>query len=482
MTNFLEELKNKKNIHVVGVAGIECSAIALFLHKIGLELVTLHDFSDKGKFEEVFKASRDYLRPKEAEKAYQNLIDTGYKINFRDEYLEGIEKADLIFISQGWFRYDSNQKLKELEGKIPFSSATELYLRLSSCPIIGVTGTVGKSTTARLIYKMLKTAGKSVILSGNDRDNPPVLEKILDLNKNSYLILEISNRQLINLNYSPHIAVVTNIYPNHLDDHGTYENYIAAKRNIVAHQKKNDFAVLNFDNKVTRSFKKDTEAKTIYYSYKEALEEGISKKESKIVVDGLKEVLEIEKLKLLGGHNILNIMAALAVGTILKVDIYDIQKAFYSFCGLKHRMEKVKEIKGVSYIEDSQSTNPNSTVAAIEALKNKKVILIAGGFRPKFDISEFSGMVKSFSSPNIKKVFLIGKIAPVLYKEYLRQGGKEKQVSVCQNLQIAVKKAKDLAKRGDLVLLSPGVESFGEFKDYRERGEKFKKLITESIK
>lgn len=452
----LKELKSKKNIHIVGAAGIEGAAVACFLADQKIKNVTLHDFSSKAEFESSFKNSRDYLMSSQADKAYQELINTNYKIYFKQDYLKDIEKADLIFISQGWYRYESNKKLKGLKGEIPFSSLTELYFQLSPCPIIGITGTVGKSTTTRLIYEMLKNCGKKAYLSGNDRDNPPVLDKLLKLPKNAYLVLEVSNRQLIDLKYSPHIAVVTNIFPNHLDDHKSFRNYIAAKSNLVSHQKKDDFAVLNTENKVCRDFAELTKAKVVYFSAEEKL----------------------DKLKLVGRHNLSNIAAARTVGEILNLNRGYMQKAFISFKPLKHRLQKIAKIKGVIYIEDSQSTNPNSTISAIDALRDKKIILIAGGYRPKFKISEFKGLVSSFADPQVKQVFLIGKIAPILLREFVRQKKASKsKVKICADLAEAIKGASESAKRGEAVLLSPGVESFGEFKDYRERGEKFKQLV-----
>lgn len=478
MTNrYLAVLKSKKNIQIVGAAGTEGSTVALFLADQGIKNVILHDFSAKEDFKHNFINSRDYWQKKEAEETYQKLIKTGYKINYKEDYLEGIEKADLIFVSQGWFRYPANQKLKELKGKVPFSSVTELYFQFSPCPIIGITGTVGKSTTANLIYQMLKDCGQKAYLSGNDRNSRPILHKLLKLPKNAYLVLEVSNRQLIDLDYSPHIAVVTNIFPNHLDDHGSLANYIAAKRNIVAHQKTSDYAILNYDNDETQRFSQNTPAKIYFYSLK-------SKKGSlkKAVFVGADKFPAGNNFKLKGEHNLANILAAFSVALILKLNLEQASRSLAKFEGLKHRLERVAEKNGVVYVEDSQSTNPNSTIAAIGAFENKSIILIAGGFRPKFKIAEFKGMMAKFAEEKVKQVFLIGKIAPVLFQEFKRQKKAPlDKIKICADLAEAVRLSSEIAKKGDVVLLSPGVESFGEFKDYRERGEKFKELINEFI-
>lgn len=486
VNKYIEELKKKKNIHIVGAAGIEGSAIAYFLANLGIENVTLHDFSSKKDFEESFKSSRDYLTPQKALAAYERLIDAGYKIHFKDNYLKDIEKADLIFISQGWFRYESNKKLKCLEGKIPFSSVTELYFKLSPCPIIGITGTVGKSTTTRLIYRMLKSCGKKAYISGNDRDNPPVLDRLLNFSKDAYLVLEVSNRQLINLNYSPHIAVVTNVLPNHPDDHKNFFEYVKVKSNIVAHQKEKDFAILNADNKEASKFKKLTPAEVFFFSVEKERKNGAYFKDNIVwlSIGGSKgKLIETKKIKLPGKHNLLNIMAALLVGQCLKLDKRCIAKTLSDFKGLKHRLEFVAQKNKISFYEDSQSSSPYSTTSAIEAFTGKKMILIMGGYRANAKESDYSQTASNFFMPQVKAVFLIGRVAPVIQNEYFRQKRTRAHgpdiIRDCQILPKAMIEAAKIASPGDAVVLSPGAESFGEFKDYRERGDKFKNLISE---
>jgi UDP-N-acetylmuramoylalanine--D-glutamate ligase len=484
--NTLEELKNKKNIHIVGAAGIEGSAIAYFLADQGIKNVILHDFSEKKDFENSFIDSRDYLTPNKAQEAYERLINTGYKINFKDSYLKDIEKADLIFISQGWFRYESNKKLKCLEGKIPFSSVTELYFQLSPCPIIGITGTVGKSTTTRLIYEMLKGCGKIVYISGNDRDNPPVLDKLLKFSKDAYLVLEVSNRQLINFNYSPYIAVVTNVLPNHPDDHKNFFEYIKVKSNIVTHQKEGDFAILNADNKEANKFQKLTPGEVFFFSVEKERKNGAYLKDNAIwlSISGSKgKLVEAKEIRLPGKHNILNIMAAILVGQCLKLDKKCIAKTLSDFKGLKHRLEFVGQKNKISFYEDSQSTSPYSTASAIEAFIQKKMILIMGGYRAHAKESDYSQTASNFFMPQVKAVFLIGKVAPIIQNEYFRQKRTRAHgpdiIRDCQILPKAMEEAAKIASPGDAVVLSPGAESFGEFKDYRDRGEKFKEHIND---
>ena len=483
INKFIEELKSK-DIHIVGAAGIEGSAVAVFLYGQEAKKVTLHDFSEKAKFEESYKNSRSYLKPGEADESFKRLISTGYKICYKNNYLKGVENADIIFISQGWYRYESNKKLKELKGKIAFSSVTELYFELSPCPIIGITGTVGKSTTTRLIFEMLKKCGKKAYISGNDRDNPPVLDKLLKISKDSYLVLEVSNRQLIDLEYSPHIAVVTNIFPNHPDDHKDFAEYIKVKSNIVKYQTKSDSAVLNADIKESAGLKSKTLAKTYLFSIERAQKNGAYLKDNYIwlSINGSRgKLIEIDKIKLPGAHNILNIMSSLLVGHIVRLDKNRMVEALINFKGLKHRLEFITNKKGISFYEDSQSTSPYSTTSAIEAFKGKKMILIAGGFRAGAKEADYSETVEKFFMPHLKAVVLIGKVAPIIQNEYYRQKRTRAHgpdfIRNCGNLPEAMKQVKKLAEKGDNVVLSPGAESFGEFKDYRDRGEKFKKLV-----
>jgi UDP-N-acetylmuramoylalanine--D-glutamate ligase len=495
MNKIIEELKSKKNIHIVGAAGIEGAAIACFLAQEGIKNVTLHDFSNKKDFEQSFKNSRDYLKADKADEAYNRLINTGFKIYYKHDYLKGIQKADLIFVSQGWYRYEANKKLFSLKGKIPFSSVTELYFQLAPCPIIGITGTVGKSTTTKLVYEVLKGGGKKVYISGNDRDNPPVLDKLLTMEKDSYLVLEISNRQLINLNYSPHIAIVTNIYPNHPDDHKNFAEYIKVKSNIVIHQTKNDFAILNADNKESAEFKNLTPARVYFESVEREVKNGVYLKENYIWMglNGSKgKIMKAEELKLPGIHNLLNAMPAIIVGQIIGLNKRKMVSVLSSFKGLKHRLEFVVKKGGISFYEDSQSTSPYSTTAAIEAfapidlqakkLQPKKLILIMGGYRLDAKESDYSETVSKFFMPHVKAVLFIGKVAPIIQNEFFRQRrtrvSQAELIKNCKTLPQAMEEAKKIAEKGDTILLSPGAESFGEFKDYRDRGDKFKELVN----
>lgn len=275
-----------KNIHIIGISGAEGSAIARFLMSNGVKDITGHDFCEERDFEKSFNSFHDWISSKEKRRAYLKLKRLPIKFRFKDYYLIDVHQADLIFVPQSWFRYKENEKLKRLKDKIPFSSITKLYFQLCPCPIIGVTGTSGKSTTARIIYEILRKghAKGQVYFSGNDRQNVQVLDQILNIKPEDVLVLEISNRQLmIDLERSPYIAVITNISPNHIDDHGTYQNYINTKKKILKYQTRKDFAVLNYDNKITKEFAKDCKAQPFLFS-SQKLEEGAFVKEKNLII------------------------------------------------------------------------------------------------------------------------------------------------------------------------------------------------------
>lgn len=268
MKNLLKKLKNK-NIHIVGVAGAEGSAIVEFLIKQKITTkITGHDFSSLTEFKKAFESFHESLGVAKIEQAYKNFKKLQIKINYRDTYLQEIEKADIVFVPQSWFLYQYNfpklQKIKD--SGIPFLGIMNLYFDLISCPIIGITGTSGKSTTSRLVYEIFSKSPIKTYFAGNDRQNVQVLNQISKITVKDVLILEISDRQLLlNFNKSPHIATITNLSINHhLDDYLSFNDYILTKRKIVEYQKADDFAILNADNKITEKLQKNLMEKFFY--------------------------------------------------------------------------------------------------------------------------------------------------------------------------------------------------------------------------
>jgi UDP-N-acetylmuramoylalanine--D-glutamate ligase len=490
----LKQFQNK-NIHIVGISGMEGLAVWRFFKKHEIK-ITLHDFSENLEaLKQSFFSFHDYLSESEKNKIWRDLESEKANICLKEDYLKGINESDIIFVPQSWFRYPANKPLQELKGKVKFKQLTELYFENFTGTIIGVTGSSGKSTTANLIYHLIYgLRGKNVWLSGNDRHNPPVLLEIEKANKNDLLILEISNRQLIDLKYSPQIAVVTTLASTHLDDHKTFENYLAAKENIVRYQTANDLAILNYDNQYVRDFANKTKAEVQWFG----LNSGIGLSGAFLIDEKLsfifkqtQNLLAVENLPLPGVHNVLNALAASLVARFLGVSNRVISQNLLQFKGLEHRLELIAEFKGTKFYNDTQATNPEAAKAAIEAFPQKEKIVIAGG-KKKDNPADFKPWLKSLFKNKVKVLLLIGEAEDQIVAELKKINSKTRPnfgsgripflVKKCQNMEAAVKEAFVQTKSDGIVLMSPACESFGEFTDYRERGEKFKTEVEKQIR
>lgn len=256
---------------------------------------------------------------------------------FDKNYLKDLNHFNIVVRSPGVYRY-LPELIEAKKSGVEISSAIKLFFEKCPAKIIGVTGTKGKGTTATLIYEILKKAGKDVYLAGNI--GKPYLELLLKLNKESWVVMELSSFQLIDLNKSPQIAVVLNITSDHLDWHKNREEYIEAKKNIVSHQTASDWAVINEEYETSKNFSKETKGQVIFFS-KNELEEKYKK-----------------NLLLRGEHNLENIAAAVAVAKILKIGDEDILGILSSFKGLEHRLELVGEKDGIKFYNDSFATGP----------------------------------------------------------------------------------------------------------------------------
>ncbi len=399
-----------KNIHIVGIGSAEGSAIGEFLVNNKISSITGHDFSAEADFRKAYFNTHLSLKLKEREEALAHLLNLPIKINFKDHYLEGIENADMVFVSQVWFKYPQNLPvLKDLYDKgVPFKTITNLYFELAPCKIISVTGTNGKTTTARLINSIFeewtttpspsfKRRGLAenrsrIYFAGNDRQNIQVLDKLGEMKKDDVLILETSSTQLLlNSGISPHIGVITNITPNHIDDHGSFENYIEAKKNLIRFQNKDDFAVLNEKLKVHKVHKV-IKSKTFWFSGEKELEEGcfargndIIIKEKKFMVqvgdiEPTNEILILKKddIKIPGRHNLENVLAAASAGYLYGISLEIIREGVSKYTGIKHRLKLLYDINGIKYYDDTQATTPEAAIAGINSFEGD-IILLAGG-------------------------------------------------------------------------------------------------------
>src|SRR3990167_8782873 len=362
------------------------------------------------------------------------------KFFFRDEVPKGFD-VDLIVRSPG-VRPGSTVIKKLLGKKTKVTTPTNIFFNECSCPIIGVTGTKGKGTTATLIYKILKEKFKDVFLAGNI--GTPALDVISKIKKDAIAVLELSSFQLVDLEKSPHVAVILMVTSEHLDWHNNQDEYVDAKKPIVSSQTRNDFAVVNADFANSKEVVRNIKSKIYYFSMKKKTN-GVYLKNRKIVsaIEKLEEICDVSKISLVGKHNIENVLAAVAVAKIYSVKNSDIVKALAKFKGLEHRLELVAEIKGVKFYNDSFSTTPETTIAAIESFANKK-ILILGGSSKKSDFSILAEKIVSDSS--IKAILLIGREAQRIKNSIERYGDfAGKMMDGGENMKEIVKRAFSVA-------------------------------------
>jgi UDP-N-acetylmuramoylalanine--D-glutamate ligase len=391
-----------------------------------------------------------------------------------ENYLKnGLTGFDVIFRSPGVYRYIPELVEAEKAG-VEISSAIKTFF--SNCPgkIIGVTGTKGKGTTSSLIYEILKDSGKDVYLAGNI--GKPYLELLNSLTKDSYVVLELSSFQLIDLTVSPHIAVVLNITQDHLDWHKDLKEYIEAKTNIVKHQKEDDFAVINTDYEIPLSFANKTKAKVLFFSRKKEVE-GSYVEEGKIILNTKDKVIlgETKDLLLRGEHNWENITAAVCASFAAGADILSIKKVIFSFKGLEHRLELVGEYGGVNFYNDSFATGPQPTMAAIDSFK-EPTTLILGGYDKGLDFSELGKQIAE--TKNLTNVILIGNLEDKLEKLIKRENYSGQIIRMDKSpMEEIVKKAYSVTPKGGVVLLSPAAASFDMFLNYKDRGNKFKEAV-----
>ncbi|MCX6720445.1 MAG: UDP-N-acetylmuramoyl-L-alanine--D-glutamate ligase [Candidatus Staskawiczbacteria bacterium] len=326
-----------------------------------------------------------------------------------------------------------------------------LFFKLSGAFIIGVTGTKGKSTTSGLIYHILKTKYKKAFFAGNNGVSP--LELLPKIKKNDKVVLELSSFELEGLTQSPNIAVITNIMPDHLNRYATMAEYTEAKKIIFKYQKKNDILVLNADDYIVRQFAGQSKGKVIYFSKAE----------------------ETDSFKLLGEHNLYNLSAALEVAKVLKIPTKVIEKSLKTFKGVSSRQEFIREVRGVKYFNDTTATMPDAVIVAIntflENFPDSRLILICGGMNKGLKYNDLARII----GERVDEVIMLPGTASDKIKEGL---GGYTRVHNVSSMQEAVKKAKDLAEKKDIVILSPGGSSFNLFKNEFDRGDQFTKAVN----
>lgn len=382
------------------------------------------------------------------------------------------ERFDLVVTSPGvpvWAR-----PLQEAVAEgIPVWSEIELGYRLAKGPVIAITGTNGKTTTTALTGQMFKDAGYRVSVAGNI--GVPLVQEAVVQPPGQVFVVEVSSFQLEWVEeFRPKVALVTNITPDHLERHGTMEEYTRVKARIFQNQGDGDYTVLNYDDPVVRRFAGLTGGQVIFFSRLHKLEEGVFVKDGNICIrhgDKEEAVCAAAELTLPGAHNLENALAAVAAGWALGLSGRQMAETLGHFPGVPHRLEKVAVINGVEYINDSKGTNPEAAIKALLAF-DKPIVLIAGGSRKgNMDFSELAHKIKE----KVRELILVGETAEEIKAAVEKVGFH--RATIVNNLEEGVKLAAALARPGEIVLLSPACASFDFFRNFEHRGEVFKELV-----
>ncbi len=391
----------------------------------------------------------------------------GCRLQTGEDYLANLS-ADLVFRTPGM--HPGNPALESLRQRgAEVTSEMEIFFELCPCTILAVTGSDGKTTTTTLISEMLKPAGKTVWLGGNI--GTPLLPLLDQMQAVDFAVVELSSFQLMDMRRSPHIAVVTNLAPNHLDVHKDMGEYVEAKKNIFRFQSKNDLLVLNADNEITAKFTGN--GATRYFSRKQKADVCI---DGTTVIRNGTAVLDTREIAIPGVHNVENYMAAiLAVEGLVDDEI--VRKVAREFGGVEHRIELVRVKDGVRFYNDSIASSPSRTVAGLGSF-DQKVLLIAGGYDKHIPYDALGPVI----CEKVKKLYVNGATARQIRQavenapEYT-SGNPE--IIDCGEFTTAVHRAAADAEDGDVVLMSPASAAFDQFKNFMARGDYFKKLIKE---
>lgn len=447
---YFRSLKGKQ-VAVLGI-GISNRPLIKMLLSYGIHTVACDRTTREALDEEVL----------ELEKA-------GAVLKLGEAYLADLS-ADVVFRTPGM--HPNIPALTELrEQGAVITSEMEAFFEVCPCKIIAVTGSDGKTTTTTLIAEILKHAGKRVWIGGNI--GQPLLPLAEHMTHDDIAVVELSSFQLMNMKYSAHIAVVTNLAPNHLDVHKDMAEYIDAKKNIYLHQNSDDRLIINLDNEITAAFASEAKGKTAGFSRKARPTDGAYLEEDTILYNGV-PVMMREDILLPGIHNVENYMAALCAVYEL-ADFSDVKSVAANFGGVEHRIELVRTVNGVRYYNDSIASSPTRTIAGLHAF-DQKIILIAGGYDKQIPFDVLGPEIIA----HVKQLILCGATADKIKEAVLSSPeycGSPK-IQIVENLEEAVRVAHTLAQSGDIVSLSPACAAFDQFKNFMVRGKVYKELIN----
>ena len=444
----IDQFENKK-VLVLGLAKSGESAARL-LDKLGA-IVTVND----GK-------------PFEENPAAQSLLEEGIKVVTGGHPLELLDEDFALMVKNPGIPYSNPMIEKALEKGIPVLTEVELAYLISEAPIVGITGSNGKTTTTTMIGEVLTAAGQNGLLSGNI--GYPASQVAQTATDKDTLVMELSSFQLMGIKeFHPEIAVITNLMPTHIDYHGSFEAYVAAKWNIQSNMTAADYLVLNFNQELAKELATKTNATVVPFST-------LEKVDGAYLEDGLlyfrgEKVMAADEIGVPGSHNVENALATIAVAKLRGVGNDTIKETLSAFGGVKHRLQFVDQINGVKFYNDSKSTNILATQKALSGFDNNKVILIAGGLDRGNEFDELVPDIKG-----LKKMVILGQSA-----ERVKRAADKAGVAYVDATDIAdaTRKADELAEAGDVVLLSPANASWDMYANFEVRGDLFIDTVAE---
>ena len=444
----ISKFANKK-VLVLGLAKSGESAARL-LDKLGA-IVTVND----GK-------------PFEENPAAQSLLEEGIKVITGGHPLELLDEDFEWMVKNPGIPYNNPMVMRALEKQIPVITEVELAYLISDAPIIGITGSNGKTTTTTMIAEVLTAGGQNGLLSGNI--GFPASQVAQDAGKTDTLVMELSSFQLMGIEaFHPEIAVITNLMPTHLDYHGSFEEYVAAKWNIQKNMTASDYVILNFNQDLAKELAKKTAAKVLPFSTQEQVDGAYL--DGDVLTFRGEAIMKASELGVPGSHNVENALATIAVAKLRGIDNQVIKETLAHFGGVKHRLQYVGEINQVKFYNDSKSTNILATQKALSGFDNSKVILIAGGLDRGNEFDELVPDIKG-----LKKMVILGESAA-----RVKRAADQAEVSYldASDIRDATRKAFSVAEPGDIVLLSPANASWDMYKNFEVRGDEFLAVFKE---
>lgn len=382
--------------------------------------------------------------------------------------------ADVIYVSPG-VPLDVPELLAARRAGRTLSSETALFFRLCAAPIVGITGSAGKTTTTSLVGAMLRAAGRTAWVGGNI--GTPLIERVLDIAPGDWAVLELSSFQLELLEQSPHVAAVLNVTPNHLERHGTLAAYAEAKRNILRYQGSDDWAILGYDNPITHALGAGCAARVLFFSTHVPVGAGAFVRDGRLWLrrDGSEAAIcPRAELRLPGEHNLANALAALAIAAACGVEPAAMAEVLRTFSGVEHRLEGVRTWRGVRFVNDSIATAPERTIAALRSFDTPLVLLVGGRLKKGQPLDELAALARR----RARLVVCFGEAAEALHAVLAAAEGPA-ELCCAPDLRAAFARAVAAVRPGDVVLLSPGGTSFDAFRDFEERGRAFKALVQE---